>query len=299
MQARPECKQCFQRQARQSAERLGLDRAATTALLTAVTRRLEQTPEGEIPPITASAIHALIRQQSGNPDPYHAAKAEATAHALSLYPRLKQLLRDSSDPLQTAVRLAIAGNIIDLGVSEQYDLEASIERVLVTEPAINHLPQLKQALKRADHLLFLADNAGETVMDRLLIEQLELPVTYVVKGGPAVNDATREDAVAAGLDTVCEVIDHGAATLGTLLQQCSLAFRQRFDAAPLIIAKGMANYESLGGSRPDIFFLLQAKCAVVAADLGVAEKSLIVLQGNTDTTDPQLARQAISRKAVG
>jgi uncharacterized protein with ATP-grasp and redox domains len=278
MQAKPECKRCFQRQARQSAERIGLDIDASDRLLDAVTQRLEQTPADEIPPITASAIHALIREQSGNDDPYREAKAEATAHALSLYPKLKAMIADADDPLETAVRLAIAGNIIDLGVSEQYDLEASIERVLITTPAINHITSLKQALAKATHVLFLADNAGETVMDRLLIEQLNIPVTYVVKGGPAVNDATREDATAAGLDDVCEVIDHGAATLGTLLEQCSDAFRQRFNAAELIIAKGMANYESLSGSRAGLFFLLQAKCAVVAADLVVEEKSLIVLQ---------------------
>ncbi len=282
MQAKPECKRCFQRQAQQSAQRIGLNSVATAELLSAVTQRLDHTPAGEIPPITASDIHALIRERSGNADPYRQAKAEATEHALSLYPKLKRIIAESDDPLETAVRLAIAGNIIDLGVSEQYDLEASIERVLVTEPAINHIVRLKQALSQANEVLFLADNAGETVMDRLLIEQLDVPVTYVVKGGPAVNDATREDASAAGIDEVCEVIDHGAATLGTLLERCNAEFQQRFHDAPLIIAKGMANYESLSGSRPGIFFLLQAKCAVVAADLGVAEKSLIVLENQPE-----------------
>jgi uncharacterized protein with ATP-grasp and redox domains len=277
MQAKPECKQCFQRQAQQSAQRIGLDEAATETLLQGVQQRLDAIPVGETPPVTASDIHALIREQSGNPDPYRAAKQEATEHALSLYPKLQQLIAESDDPLETAVRLAIAGNIIDLGVSEQYDLEASIERVLVTEPAINHLAQLKQALSQANQILFLGDNAGETVMDRLLIEQLKLPVTYVVKGGPAVNDATREDALAAGLDEMCEIIDHGAATLGTLLARCNDEFKKQFNEAELIIAKGMANYDSLNDSRPGIFFLLQAKCAVVAADLGVEEKSLIVL----------------------
>lgn len=278
MQAKPECKRCFQRQAQQSAQRIGLDEAATETLLQGVRQRLDATPAGETPPVTASDIHALIREQSGDPDPYRAAKKEATEHALSLYPKLKQLIAESDDPLETVVRLAMAGNIIDLGVSEQYDLEASIERVLVTGPAINHLAQLKMALAEAKQVLFLADNAGETVMDRLLIEQLKLPVTYVVKGGPAVNDATRDDAIVAGLDEVCEIIDHGAATLGTLLDRCNADFRQRFNEAELIISKGMANYESLNDSRPGIFFLLQAKCAVVAADLGVAEKSLIILE---------------------
>jgi len=128
------------------------------------------------------------------------------------------------------------------------------------------------------NVLYLADNAGETVLDRLLIEVLEPPVTYVVKGGPAVNDATREDAREAGLEGVCEIIDNGAPTLGTLLERCSPELRRRFAAADLVIAKGMANYESLSGSRKGLFFLLQAKCAVIASHLEVPERSLLVLE---------------------
>ncbi|MET0092838.1 MAG: ARMT1-like domain-containing protein, partial [Sedimenticola sp.] len=107
-----------------------------------------------------------------------------------------------------------------------------------------------------------------------------IPVTYVVKGGPAVNDATLEDAQAAGLDRVCSVIDNGAAILGTLLDQCSPEFRELFEQAELIIAKGMANFESLSGSGKPLFFLLQAKCPVISEHLGVAEKSIVVLEEN-------------------
>lgn len=234
--------------------------------------------ELDSPPVRASRIHALVRAASGNPDPYRTAKAEATAHALSLYSSLRQRIDSAEDPVDLAVRIAIAGNIIDLGVADSYDLEASIERVISQPLAIDYMARLKQAVSEADELLFLADNAGETVMDRLLIETLNKPTTYVVKGGPAVNDATREDAIAAGLDELCTLIDNGAAILGTLFDQCAPALKQRFDSAALIIAKGMANYESLHGSRRGLFFLLQSKCAVVSAHLGVAEKSLIVLE---------------------
>jgi hypothetical protein len=256
-------------------------RHSSDALVAEIRERLATTPLQTNPAITASQLHALIRERSGNPDPYRAKKQEATSHALSLYPRLKRLLQQAADPLDTAVRLAIAGNIIDLGVADSYDLEASIERVLALQPALDHRDELRQAIERADNILYLGDNAGETVLDRLLIETLDRPVTYVVKGGAAVNDATREDAIAAGLDRVCEVIDNGAAAMGTLLPQCSESFRQRFAAADLVIAKGMANFESLHGSRPNLFFLLQAKCAVVADHLGVAEKSIIILKNRT------------------
>ena len=278
MKAKPEGHRCFMRQASVAARLAGLDHRAGETLLNPIEVALQQRPPGQNPAITASWMHALIREVSTNSDPYREKKREATTHALALYPHLKALLNASSDPLAMAVRLAIAGNIIDLGVADEYDLEASIERVLAQPAAVNDIERLRNEVNKARKILYLGDNAGETVLDKLLIETLGKPVTYVVKGGPAVNDATREDAREAGLEEVCEIIDNGAAAMGTLLDQCSEEFRKRFDEAELIIAKGMANYESLSGSRSNLFFLLQAKCAVVAADLGVAEKSIVILE---------------------
>jgi len=278
MKAQPECDLCFQRQARDAAARIGLSAERTETLLAEVRKELARIPGDVTPPVRASRIHSLVRELSGDPDPYRSAKQEATRHALSLYPRLRRLLEQADDPLDTAVRLAIAGNIIDLGVASEYDLEASIERVRAQPLTIDHTARLRTALKDAREVLYLADNAGETVLDRLLIEVLEPPVTYVVKGGPAVNDATREDALDAGLEGVCEIIDNGAATLGTLLEQCTPELRRRFAETDLVIAKGMANYESLSGSRSGLFFLLQAKCAVIGGHLGVAEGSLLVME---------------------
>jgi uncharacterized protein with ATP-grasp and redox domains len=278
MKAQSECEQCFLRQADDAAQRLKLTETTRERMLTAVKQELANTATDVTPPVRASRVHAVVRQISNNNDPYREAKQQATEHALGLYEQLKHRIQLSADPLDTAVRLAIAGNIIDLGVASHYDLEASIEHVLHQPLAIDQMMQLKQAITDAKELLYLADNAGETVMDRLLIETIDKPVTYVVKGAPAVNDATREDAVAAGLDQVCEIIDNGAAILGTLLEQCNEALNQRFNSAELIIAKGMANYESLSGSRTGLFFLLQTKCAVIARHLGVAEKSIIVME---------------------
>ncbi len=283
MKPQSPCHRCFQRQAVEAARRAGLDADALTTLQGELEIELKDAEvQGISPPLTASHLHQRVRELSGNPDPYLAAKREATEHALALYPHLQQLIADSAQPLQTALRLAIAGNIIDLGVAAEYDLEASIERVLRITPAIDHSARLLQALASSNTLLYLADNAGETVMDRLLIETLhahfELEVTYVVKSGPTVNDATGEDAREAGLEGCSTITDNGAAAMGTLRELCSDTFHQRFDAAPLIIAKGMANYESLVGSRAGLFFLLQTKCSVVAEHLGVVERSIILLE---------------------
>ena len=177
-----------------------------------------------------------------------------------------------------AVRIAIAGNIIDLGVADSYDLDATLKRVLTQDFAINDLAALRSALAQNLSVLYIADNAGETVFDRVLIESLVGSVTYVVKSGPIINDATFEDAVAAGIDQVATIIDNGSNAPGTLFEHCSETFRQRFSQAGLIIAKGQANYESLSDSSAPIFFMLQAKCNVIARDLGIAEGDIVLKQ---------------------
>jgi uncharacterized protein with ATP-grasp and redox domains len=225
-------------------------------------------------------IHSIVRQELGNGDPYREAKEISTREALSLYPQLKSMVEDADDPLEMAVRLGIAGNIIDLGVTRTYNLNAEIERVLTQPFAIGDLEYFRTSLRQVDEVLFLADNTGETVFDRLLIETMALPVTYVVKGGPVINDATREDALAAGLDEITHIIDNGSNAPGTILDLCSTEFRAHFDSASMIIAKGQANYESLSNLGAPIFFILQTKCPIVATNLGVPLGSMILKREN-------------------
>jgi uncharacterized protein with ATP-grasp and redox domains len=230
----------------------------------------------------SSHIQSMARRASGNSDPYREAKAASTRQALAMYPHLSQLIQRADDRLETAIRLSIAGNIIDLGVLQEFDLDATVDRVLAEPFAVNDLPALREALVRSRHVLFLGDNAGETVFDRLLIETLNVGVTYVVKSGPTVNDATYEDAVAAGLDRTAHVIDNGTDGLGTLLHRCSVEFLRRFEAAELIIAKGQANFECLDGTGAPTFYLLQAKCHVIARHLNVPQFGIVLKQERPD-----------------
>jgi len=199
---------------------------------------------------------------------------------------MKALLAQADDPLEVAVRLSIAGNIIDVGPNREYDLWDTAERVLTQPFAVDDRDAFRKALSRADRVLYLADNAGETVFDRVLIETLDVPVTYAVKGGPTLNDATREDALAAGVDQVAQIIDTGLDAPGTLLYRsdgraCSDEFRRKYDEAELIIAKGQANYETLSTEGPKVFFLLQTKCPIIARDVGVPVGSIVLKQGRT------------------
>lgn len=238
--------------------------------------QLHTLPAHATPPVMAEAIHRMVRHATHTPDPYAQNKRDATAQALTLLPALRERVRTAADPLETAVRIAIAGNIIDDGAAQQYEMQATLARVLEQPFAIDGLTQLRQALKGAATILYLADNAGETVFDRVLIETIARPVTYVVKAGPIINDATREDALAAGLETVSQIIDNGSDAPGTLLDRCSPAFRELFARAPLIIAKGQANYETLSEARAPVFFLLLAKCQIIADDLGVPIGSVVL-----------------------
>ncbi len=273
-----DCYPCFMRQALSAARRAGASDDQQRQILLKTMEQLQNLPADATPPQMAHQIHLMIKQLTKISDPYRQAKEEATQQALAMYPRLKEIVRNATDPLETAVRLAIAGNIIDLGVAESYDLKATVERVLKQPFAINDLASLRLSLANSSAILYLADNAGETVFDRVLIETLKLPVTYVVKGGPIINDAIREDAIAAGIDQVAEIIDNGTDAVGTLIDDCSSSFRKRYEQAELIISKGQANYESLSTSSAPLFFLLQAKCNIIAQDLDVAEGAVVIKQ---------------------
>jgi len=240
---------------------------------------LRDIPPNATPPDIAYRIHELVREIVAVNDPYQNAKETSTKMALELYPRLKEIVRESDDPLDTAIRISIAGNIIDFGFKEDIDdLWLTVQDVLNKPYAIDHSNELYHKLEHSEELLFLADNAGETVFDRVLIEELSIPVTYVVKGGPILNDATLEDALAAGIDNSASIINNGSQAPGTIISLCSDDFIHHYQNSSLIIAKGQANYETLSEAGENIFCLLQVKCPVIATDIGVPTGSIVVRQ---------------------
>jgi len=259
----------------------GADERQQKVVLDRVLDVLGQIEPSSTPPEIGDRVHRIVRQKVGDSDPYQAAKEASTRQALALYPRLKSLLAEADDPLETALRLSIAGNIIDLARNQEYDLWGTVERVLVQPFAIDDGAAFRQALSRAGQVLYLADNAGETVFDLALVGTLDVPVIYAVKGGPILNDATRKDALAAGVDQVGEIVSTGSDAPGTILDRCSEEFRRLYDEAELIIAKGQANYETLSEEGPQVFFLLQTKCPIIARDVGVPVGSIVLRQGQT------------------
>ena len=274
-----DCYPCFLRQALEAARMAGADEPRQRRLLGQVMEGLSETPLETTPPEIAAQIHRLVRHELGHTDPYREPKQKSTEQALTLYPRLKALVAQADDPMDCAVRLAIAGNIIDLGLKLTYDLWETVERVLEQPFAIDHYAAFHASLKKAPWILYLADNAGETVFDRVLIETLDHPVHYAVKGAPILNDATQEDALAAGVDQATTLSSTGSDAPGTVLADCSEQFKRMFSEAPLIIAKGQANYETLSEAGSRLFFMLQVKCPVIARDVGVPVGSIVLKRG--------------------
>jgi len=275
-----DCIPCFVRQALDSA-RLATDDEQIHEQVVRETLRLAADLDiGQSPPAIGQQIHRLIRKLIDNDDPYRRIKKQFNNLALKLYSGLRKQIVSSDDRLETAVRLAIAGNIIDFGVKTsltESDLKETIAQSLNGHFNNNQIQEFKDVVMTAEKILYLADNSGEVVFDRLLIEQLPYEkITVVVKGTPVINDATMEDANVAGLTRIVEVIDNGSDAPGTILESCSEEFRRRFAEADLIIAKGQGNYETLSDSDKNIFFILKAKCPVIASDLGCEVGDMIL-----------------------
>jgi len=277
-----DCIPCFVRQTLDSVRLITDDEQVHETVMREVLRLACKMDLHQSPPLMGQKIHRLIRELVGTEDPYRKVKGKFNNIALKLYPKLRQIIVCSEDPLATAVRLAIAGNIIDFGVNStlhETDLEETISQSLSDEFVGMQLEPFRNAVNKAEDILYIADNAGEIVFDRLLIEQLPYEkVTVVVKGMPVINDATMEDAVVAGLPRIVEVIDNGSDGPGTILESCSRQFRYRFDNADLIIAKGQGNYETLSDVDKDIFFILKAKCPVIARHLRCEIGSMMLIK---------------------
>lgn len=266
-----DCIPCFIRQSLDAVRLMTSDESIHEQVVRNILRLAADLDMSQSPPVMGQKIHRLIRELLGMEDPYHKIKKQFNELALKLYPELRKLIIRSEDPLETAIRLAIAGNIIDFGVNsklQESELEKTISESLAAEFSDMQLKPFQQAVNEAEEILYIADNAGEIIFDRLLIEQLPVEkVTVVVKGRPVINDATMEDAELAGLPKVVEVIDNGSDGPGTIFESCSRYFRARFARADLVIAKGQGNYETLNEVNKNIFFILKAKCPVIARDL--------------------------------
>lgn len=271
-----DCLPCFMSQALRTGRIATGDEQKIKALLDEVGALISDIPMDSTPPETGSLIYKLISEKTGNKDPYKAMKKENINLALSLYPKLKCDVKESEDSLLTAIRLAVAGNVIDLGVDKKFDIVEDIKEILHQDFAVFDYEDFKKDLAAAKEILYIGDNSGEAVFDKILIEELGKPVTFVVREIPVINDITVVEAERIGINSVAKVVSSGCEAPGTILNFCNDDFMERFKNADMIISKGQGNYEGLSGVNRSIFFLLKAKCPVIANNLEVKENDIIL-----------------------
>lgn len=221
------------------------------------------------PPVMGQKIHEILRNITGNEDPYRERKNFSIKKALEYVNRAKNAISSSSEPFHIAAKYSIAGNIMDFALLPDLNdsrIDQSLEFAHSKRLDSILLNDLYCSIESANIILFLGDNAGETVFDRLFIETFpgKAEIYYAVRGSAVINDAIYDDAVNSGLQEVSVIISNGDDSPGTVLKRCSNEFLEIFEKADVIISKGQGNLETLNDCEKDIFFLTQIKCPVIA-----------------------------------
>ena len=261
----------------------GVDEARGADIMRRLLRELAGADWNVAPVALAQHLHRRIREAVQRPDPYLSVKDRMNSLAMELLPALRRQAAAQPDPAEAVVRIAIAGNLLDSGAKTSLtdaEVRAAMDRVF-HDRLRGGVPALLRAAGLARQILFLADNAGEIIFDRMLIELLPAEKMFVaVRGHPIINDALMADAETAGLPEIVPVIDNGSDVPGTILSGCSEEFQRIYAGSDLIIAKGQGNYESLSDTAKHTFFLLRIKCPLVGGHVGADVGDMVIYEKN-------------------
>ncbi len=291
MKIKPECAICIIRQVVEAVKEITDDEKEQFRLIKDTMGVIKEVyGKNAVPAWMGTVVHRHLKKISNTEDPYKNLKEKANNIALKYLDKVRELCNDNNDleRLRKKVLATIAGNVIDFGAySTGINIEKLIEDTLNKELKIDNSRELLEDLKNENikKVLYVCDNAGEIIFDRILIEEIlkyNKEVVAVVKGKPILNDATLEDAKIANIDKICRVITTGSDIIGIILEECSEEFLEEFRSADLIIAKGMGNYESLTEYENEIdkpiYYILKAKCKPVAENIGVNVGDNILLK---------------------
>ncbi len=274
-----DCIPCFFKQALETARLAEANQKMQKRVLDEVAKALPEFSLTSSPVEMGGIIHRLVKKIIDKDDPFKKIKKRSNQLALSFYPKLTRKISEANDKLLAALKLAITGNIIDYGVNNSLNVDRELKRIMEGEnnkrrnKGIFNYSEFKRALKKTRTIIYLADNAGETVFDRILIEEIKKidknkKIIYTVKEKPVINDALIEDAYECGIDKIADVVSCGLDTPGTILSLCSREFLNIYREADMVISKGQGNFEAFSDRKKQVFFLFMAKCPVVARDVG-------------------------------
>jgi len=272
MKATLDCIPCIGKQALRAARAAGADEDTQRLAIELALDRVKGVPLTKTPAEHSMVAYEVVWELTGNRDPFREEKRKYNELALKLFPRMKELVAEAEDKLYEAIKIAIAGNIVDLGIGMSFDLEETLEEAVNTPLAVDHYEDFKAHFEAAKRVLYIGDNAGEIVFDKVLLEEIlreGKEVIFVVRGGPIINDITREDAEFVGISKLVPVITTGGPTIGVFFDVAGEDFLREFERADMIIAKGQGNFETLDEVDAEIFFMLKAKCDVIAERMGV------------------------------
>jgi uncharacterized protein with ATP-grasp and redox domains len=229
-------------------------------------------------------LHHLIMKETGNNDPYKQLREEGNQIAKKLIPMVKEQIK-KDDSLENYIKIAVAGNIIDFGAFEEdTDMEALIKKQININPYINDTDKLDNALRKAKTILYLTDNGGEIVFDKLLIKKIkedyDVNITVALKDNPIINDAIVSDAKELKIDEYAQITGIGTASVGVVKDYITKELKELMDSVDLIISKGMGNFEGLTEMtiKTPIYFLFTTKCNVISREINVPIGSPIILK---------------------
>ena len=276
----PGCISCFFTQANKLLSRHNIKGDIASGVIKRFTLFIEENKNKDLTsPEYACFLHRLVKEVANSDDLYKEEKKYYNDLLLNLEEEIRYSVLQSGDPFKTALQYAVAGNIIDFGPPKSFDIKETLASALTKEPAINHSSLLKDALHKASKVLYLGDNAGEIVLDKIFIEIINHPdLCFAVRGGKVINDVSLEDAEYVGMNKIAKIISNGYDAPSTLLKKCSPDFVKIFNEADIIISKGQGNLEGLiKNNVKRIFFLLMVKCEVMSEITGVQEGDVVIL----------------------
>ncbi len=282
-----DCFPCFLKQALECAKFSTDDAGLQKEVLNRVMNILISLDYTDTPPHIAREVYKEIKRITKNEDPYHEIRVRDNKQMMEVYDNIRCRILEGKNAIYLACKLAAGGNIIDSGAGKRKDnhTKEDVEEILNIEPAIDDFAGLKNEMNGASTILYLGDNSGEIVLDKLFIEIIkkenpDIKIYYGVRGEPVINDIIEEDAMEVDIGKFCDVISNGDSSPGTNLSYCSDEFREVFNNADLIISKGQGNYETLSDVKnKNIYFLLIAKCPVIARHIGIEVGSMVIKAG--------------------
>lgn len=288
-----ECAPCIIRQALSTLKIAGANKEKSEETLRELFKNLESMDFDGTPAANSNIVYEIISRIMKIRDPYKDIKSQYNISALKLYPKLEDIVKRSGNSLHTAAKMAVAGNVIDFGVhiieGREIDLDSIIKEIKEIPLSIDDFKYFAEDLEKTDKILYIADNSGEIVFDKIFISKLAgmgKKIILAVKSGPILNDATIEDVKEVGLDDMVNTIETGYSGIGVDLGLASEKFLKEFESTSLIISKGQGNFETLDEIKgKKIYFLLKAKCEKMSRELGVDYLDIVFKRSDNANSD--------------